>query len=159
MKEEKQQAEIVYISFFIAILCNFIPNPFIHNFGAFAFFGLVIVTYVLRHKADKESYTHSHMAFLIKTFWISSLVLLIGMVIAGLLGDHSIIHSAIDGAKRGIILSEKEIYAFMMQYGRANALLFTLTLTPSIIYFVARLVKGFMQAKKGNLIDNPKSWL
>lgn len=159
MEEIKQQALTIYSGFLLAIIFNFIPVTFVQTFGAFIFLGLIIAAYIMRSQAEKESFMYSHMSYLIKTFWISSLILLIGIIESYIFADHSIIYTTVNGVKNGSMLSETEINALLIEYIQANRLVFALTLGPSLLYLIYRTIKGIMLASKNTSIPNPKNWL
>ena len=158
IKEQKTVIQI-YGFFLMAIIFNFLPSTLFQTIGLFLALGLVISAYVIRRRAENGSLAHSHMSYLIKSFWISSLLLVLGTVASFFLADHSIIHDAVDQVAGGVIMSEEQIEMILMDYARANFLIFSAVLAPSVLYLTYRIVKGLILAKDKKPIKNLKSWL
>lgn len=159
MNKEQSNIVQIYAAFIVAILLNFVPSTTIQAFGGIFLLLIVIATYIYRARAEKQSLTFGHMAYLIKSFWISSLLLLIGIFGAYLLGDHTIIHNTVDRVTGGIMITEEQLDAIMMNYLKTNFIIFSVTISPSVFYLTYRVVKGLLLAKDGKNINKPKSWL
>lgn len=163
MNDETQKKEIsttiqIYGGFILAIILNFVPLVSAQMIGALLLFILVIATYIKR-KRTKSDFIKNHMSFMIKGFWVSSLMLLIGILAAYILGDHSVINGIMASVEDGQIITEPLMEAALMQYTRDNYLVFALCLTPPFIYLVARAWRGIMRAKQSAQFENPKAWL
>lgn len=158
---EKEQKTIlqIYYSLIISIICNVIPSTMVQTFGLIVFIAAFIACYYLRHKSDNEGLTYNHMQFIIKSIWISSLILLIGMVAAYFLADHAIIHGAVNHVTAGNFLTEAQIENIIMDYMKENIFTFIFTLMPCLIYLIYRLSKGIVHGQKQQVIQNLKSWL
>lgn len=159
MNKEQKNIFSIYFSFLLAVLLNFAPSVEAQFFGALLFFVMIIAAYVYRYKSDPDSLTRNHMIYLIKSFWISSLFLAIGMAAAAFLADNTIIHNAVNGAQNGFFFSEEEIHIMMMEYIRKNVWIFVGTISPSIVYLIYRVVKGTILTKKNQFVPNIKTWL
>ncbi|HPF78222.1 MAG TPA: hypothetical protein PLF01_02920 [Alphaproteobacteria bacterium] len=159
MNKEQSNIVQIYIAFIVAIIMNFVPSTAVQALGGILLLLIVIATYIYRARADKKSLTFGHMAYLIQSFWISSLLLLIGIFAAYLLGDHTIINNTVDRVMGGMMMTEEQLDAIMMNYLRTNFMVFSLTISPSLIYLTYRVVKGLLLAKDGKNINKPKSWL
>jgi len=99
------------------------------------------------------------MTYFVKSFWISSLALLVGIIFAAFLSDNTLIHNIVDSFTSGILLSKHEMNIVLMQYARKNIIVLLLTISPSIIYLFYRIIKGMILANKNQFIPNLKSWL
>ncbi len=148
----------VYISFLLALISNFIPSTMIQFFGGFLFIVTFFSAYIIRWKNKNESFKKNHMTFLIRTFWIGSLILVIGMLLSILLGDHTIINNTVEGIMNGIVFTYSELTVIMMNYARANIFVFGLCLLPSLIYLSYRLIKGMIKTYYHQEIEHLKSW-
>ena len=157
---EKEQKTIfqIYIGFAAVVIFNFIPSSAVQTFGGILFIVLIVAAYIYRAKAQNNSVMHSHMAYLIKSFWIASLFLSIGIAAALALADHSIIYDAVDGVINGQMISEAQMNQVLMAYLHDNLLIFSLTFGPSILYMAYRVMKGMIRVKKNQIIANPKNW-
>lgn len=158
MNKDQKTILQFYTAYIVAIICNIIPSSAVQTFGLILFIVIFIATYVLRGKSAKDSLIYNHMQFMIKSIWISSLILLMGMTAAYFIADHSIIYQTIESAKSGVFLTESQLNSILMDYMRANIFTFILTLTPSLIYLVYRFSKGVMYAKDGYVVPNLKNW-
>jgi len=157
---EKEQTNIlsVYIVFTAAVIMNCIPSTVISTLGFILLFVILIAIYVYRARSDKDSLRYSHMAFLIKSFWVSSLLLLIGMIAAYFLGDHSSVINAYESIFKGSYLTEEQINNILSTYLHDNLTVFLLTLGPSLLYLAYRIYRGVMLIKSNLPIPNPKNW-
>lgn len=158
---EKEQKNIIqiYSVYLVSIICSFLPFGVISSFGSLLFIIIFIATYIYIVKANEDSLTKNHMHYILKSIWISSLLLLIGIMAAYLLGDHSLIHQTMDSVKQGMFLTEEQINNLLMQYMMNNFLVFCTAFAPSLLYLFYRLVKGAIKAKDNLIISNLKSWL
>ena len=157
MKEQKNVIQI-YGFFITAIIFNFLPSVLIQTIGLFLAIAVIIAAYVLRGRSEQGSFQHSHMAYMIKSFWISSLFLALGTIAAFFLADHSIIHETVDTIMTGAILSEEQLKEILMNYARSNFLVFSAVLSPGVFYLTYRLIKGIIFAKDRKTIKNLKNW-
>lgn len=148
----------IYVAFILAVVLNFVPSVTAQTLGALLLFVMVVAAYVYRFKSEKGTMMHSHMLYLIKSFWISSLFMAIGIVLSIQFADHSVIHNAVETVKGGVFLSEEQIENIIMEYTKQNLLVFCATLLPAIFYLVYRCVKGIILAKKHRVLDDLQSW-
>lgn len=146
MRTNKDTAIQLYIGFIIAVICNIVPVSLVQSFGLILLLVILAATYIYRAKSDKSSITYDHTSFMVKQFWVSSLILLIGMGAAWYFADHTIVYNGWNAIQRGIILTESQINSFLKDYFFANIYLFLLTLTPSVIYLSYQLIKGMICA-------------
>ena len=120
---------------------------------------ILITAYIYRAKSEEETLQNSHSHYIIKTIWIFSLFLFIGIILAGLFSDNTALQNTIDNAKSGIMMSEAELENILANYFQNNFLVFALTIGPSFLYFIYRLYKGVTYAKNDTPITNLKSWM
>jgi uncharacterized membrane protein len=158
---EKEQKTIlqIYYALIASVILSVLPSSVSQTFGFILFIVIFMATYYFRHKSDEKSLTHNHMQFIIKSIWISSLILLIGMGPAYVFADHQIIYDALNHVRAGNFLTESQINSILMDYMKTNLFIFLFTLVPCLIYLVYRLCKGLAQAQKKEFIPNLKSWL
>lgn len=158
MEKDQKNTLHLYIVFIISLICNVIPSTAIQFFGALLFIVALIAAYFYRAKHNKNTLVYTHMHFLIKTVWISSLFLAIGILAAVILADHSLIHQTTDQVMNGMFLDEARLHSILADYTKTNLMIFILTLSPSLLYFLYRLVKGIMAVQDNKLMPNPKDW-
>lgn len=158
MSKEQNKLMSFYWLILISIIFNFVPSFVVQTMGLLMFLVFFIGLYIMRAFAQKSGLTFSHSHFIIKSIWISTFLLLIGAVVAGVLGDHTIINNAVDTIKNGTMISEQQFNSLIMQYGRTNFMLFLGALSPSVLYVLYRLAKGMKVLKRNENIANPKSW-
>jgi uncharacterized membrane protein len=168
MAFEKERKNIVafYILFAAGIVMDFIPFMGIEILGLCIATVTIVAAYIYRARASLDSLTYNHMSFLITTFWVSSLILLIGMAIATFwvfkLGDHAAILTIIEGMNNGVIFTENDLRAIFGGYVGTNMKLLLIaagtTLGPGLLYIVYRLWKGGRLAVKGDRVQSPSAW-
>ena len=150
---------MIYSGFLLALISNFIPVAAVQAVGGVLLLVLLVMAYIWRSGAVDGGYRHTHMCYLIRSFWIGSLFLVVGIVLAVLLADHSLIQGAVDGIAAGAYLEEEQINNILMQYTVDNLVVFALTLLPSLAYLAYRFLKGMVIANKEEPVTNIKSWL
>ena len=155
MKEQKTVIQ-VYGFFLTAVIFNFLPSLLIQQIGLFLAIAVIIAAYVLRSRSENGSFQYSHMAYLIKSFWISSLLLVLGTIASFFLADHTIINETVETISTGVAFSEDEMKVILMRYAQENFLIFSAVLAPSVLYLSYRIVKGMMLAKDRNPVKNLK---
>lgn len=159
MSKDQKTVLQIYIAYLASIIMSFIPSSPLSTFGTILFVIIFIATYYYRRKSSAGEFTYTHMQFILKTIWISSLILIVGMAAAYLLANHTIIYQTYESIKGGLFLNEDQINGLIMDYFRANIFVFLLTLSPSLIYLGYRFIKGIIFAKNNQKIENLKSWI
>lgn len=158
MEKDQKTTLQIYLAYIIAVICNVIPSSTVQTFGLILFIVIFAATYFYRGKSPADSFIHNHMQFIIKSIWVSSLILLIGMIAAYFMADHTIVYQTYETIMNGIFLTQDQINGFVMDYMRANIFTFVVTLMPSLIYLAYRLAKGILHARKGYIVPHSKSW-
>ena len=161
MSENKAQKKVtqIYAVLVAALVLNFAPMHILQIFGSILFIAAFIALYIYRANSEKDDLVHNHMTFLIRTVWIASLLLGIGILAAAALADHSSLENMMnDVMQTGIMPSHVEMQSLMLDYMRDNIGVLFLTLGPSLIYIIYRVGKGLTRALKGYRMPNPKGW-
>ena len=110
----------------------------------------VITAYIYRFKNRGDDIMQFHMRYLIRTFWWSSLILTVGIILFGCVvffnGDMSAINNLMASAERGIIPTESDVAAMQIRFIKANQFLILISaavcLLPYPIYLFYRIFKG-----------------
>ena len=155
---KKKQVAGVYILYIASIIMNLIPVFSIAFLGVLLFLVSFIANYILKYSADKQSMDYGHYAYMTKTIWIFSFLVLIGLVLSYFIGDHAVIINMMQSAQSGVIYSADEMMALSADYIKSNMVLFAYFI-PVTLHLIYRMAKGFYKAHKGLPIKNPKSWL
>ncbi len=158
MTQEQKKIITLYGLFIISVIFNFTPSQQINMIGSIIFIICFIALYIFRKRSKKSSLTYSHSSYIIKSIWVSSLFLFIGMIVAGIVGDHSIVQNTVDTLTNGEVLTEAEINSIMLEYTKANLLTFAVSLIPGIIYLLYRLGKGTKLCLQNTSITNHGNW-
>lgn len=159
MSKDQKIIIALYIAFIIGFISNFIPSSVIQMAGGLVFLIAIPVAYFIRSKNEEPSYNYTHTKFLIKTFWIASLILIVGIVAAIFWGDHTKINAVVDGMGQGISFTQDELNSVLRSYAFDNIITFSLCLGPSMIYLAYRVIKGLITAVNNQTINNLKNWL
>ena len=157
MIKEQQNMMALYIGFLISTILSFLPSYNLQILGFIFFFATLIMTYIYKYRSDINSFQYSHSKYLIKTVWIFSIFLLIGIIIAGTLADNSSINATMNNIMNGQMISEAELENILMGYMKQNAFLFFITIVPSFLYFLYRIFKGIKLIKNNSAVTNPKT--
>lgn len=158
MNKEQQNILTLYIGLIISTILNFVPIYSAQIFGAIFFLVLLIFSYIYKSQSEEASIQNSHARYIIKTIWIFSLFLLIGVILAGLFADNSAIQQTIDQVMAGVMMDETALESILSGYMKDNAFTFFVTIAPSFLYFFYRLIKGTLKIKNNNPMTNLKSW-
>ncbi|MBU6235729.1 MAG: hypothetical protein KGQ41_07785 [Alphaproteobacteria bacterium] len=148
-----------YVVLAIGMLTAFLPYRIVGIIGMVALVCGTIWAYRLR-KQDGELFKN-HASWMIRTFWISSLYFLIGMLVSS-----SIVSSNGDATVLSTItpeMTDEEMAAILLAYKEANKDLILITTLicfgPVMFFVLARFFIGYRKAEKDELIANLKTWL
>jgi uncharacterized membrane protein len=168
MHLEKERQNIVgfYILFAVGFVMDFIPFQSIEMMGLCIAIVTVFAAYIYRWRSPLSSLTYNHMSFLIATFWASSLLLLIGLIIATIwvyrAGDHTAIMNLIDAMNKGAVFTPYDMQQILHGYMGANMkVLVTSALTtlfPGFVYLAYRVWAGMRHALRGDNMPFPSAW-
>ncbi len=169
MDNTSQQKTIktLYAFLILSTILSFVPFIAAQFASLLLIMAVLLAAYIYKGKDAEDGLLFNHMTYLIRTIWICSAFLIVGIIGAGLYlytqGEHSLIHSAANQAANGVILSQAELESLTMQYMEVNKtplIIGTLVFVgPTIAYFIYRIVHGYSRAGNGYRIANPKSWL
>lgn len=157
-KEQKMITQL-YGAFVAAFVMSFIPVQIVSVFGNLLFLAVLIWAYILKAKAEKESLIENHTLYIIRTIWISSVFLGIGIVAASFMADNTAIHDFMEQMKAGYLPQENDIQNVLNRYYASNLHVFVMTLGPSVLYLIYRIGKGLTRATKGYRLAQPREWL
>lgn len=159
MNKEQQNILTLYVGLIISTILNFIPVYSAQIFGSIFFLVLLMFSYIYRSQSEEGSAQKSHTCYIIKTIWIFSLFLVVGIILAGLFADNSAIQQTIEKVMSGVMVNEVALESILAGYMKSNFLVFFFTIVPSFLYFFYRLIKGIIEIKNNNPITNLKNWL
>lgn len=136
------------------------------GFGMLASIGCAIWAYRLRRREDAHGLFSSHGTWLVRTFWLTSALTLVAIVLAGWViganGDGSMVE-AIQPALQNHTATPEQVEAAIRRFTEVNAgLLRYATLVcfmPVVLYVLARCIRGYRLAYDGKPLENAKSWL
>lgn len=150
-----------------SVFLQCVPWPFLQLAGLALMLGALLRAAQLRRASAPDSLTASHMTFLLRTVWMSGLFLILGFAGASAwfyaVGDHTLIHTAVDRILAGQIPREEEVVALLRDYKDANLRLLILASVfaagPAVLYFLYRTARGVARAAAGHRIAQPKALL
>lgn len=114
-----------------------------------AFVGLM-AAYFYRWRNKGDDMMVYNTSYIIRTVWISSLILTVGIILFACIiffnGDMSVVNTMMANAEKGIVPTEYDIYAMQHIFVQTNrALIITtalITLSPYPLYLIYRTLKG-----------------
>ncbi|MBE2190624.1 MAG: hypothetical protein KDJ26_01440 [Alphaproteobacteria bacterium] len=156
----------LYVLLSLGVVLGCLPDMTMQSYSALVIFVALILAYFFRARAKKDDLVWHHSTFVVRTIWIWSLFLLIGMMGAGYImqtqGDMSAVDRIMEAASSGIIPSEADIEAASQDYFSTNYDLILRTtlmwLAPAQVYAVWRIFKGLSRALKGYRVQNLRGW-
>lgn len=155
MDSETRDVTQIYGALAAAIILSCVPMVMTQSLALILFLAAIITAYVLRVRTETGSLTDNHMTYLIRTFWIFSLLFLIGMAVAAWYLTTELDLYRLQGILEVLISDQPTMTAdiWLLTYTTL------LTLGPGFVYFIYRLARGITRAIKGYRMPNPKSWL
>ena len=110
-------------------------------------------------KGENSDLSDNHSRFIIRTFWIGSLYLTIGIILAVMLADHSPVYQMVDQVMRNPrYLTQDMLNALFLEYAKVNWIVFLLTLGPSTIFFFYRFSYGLWLSYNSKTVPNCTAW-
>ncbi|HNQ92629.1 MAG TPA: hypothetical protein PKI93_06830 [Alphaproteobacteria bacterium] len=163
---DKNKNYILYISLLIGVVSGCMPHMTMQTVSAVVVFVALILAYFIRSREEEDHLVWHHATFVIRTIWIWSLFIVIGMVGAGFTVQMTADMSAIDALTarimEGMVPSEYDIEASTQAYLNTNYnLILTTTiawLAPAQVYALWRVYKGLSRAKDGYRVQNLRGW-
>ncbi len=163
---DKYKILVPYLILLLGVVTACVPDMTVQGYSMLLGLVSLILGYIFRSRAVEDDLVWHHATFMIRTIWIWSLFLSIGIVGAGYIvsiqGDMSAIQSLMDSANSGSIPSEAEIDAAGSTFFDTNFNLILKTtlmwLAPAQVYAVWRIYKGLSRAMNGYRVQNLRSW-
>jgi uncharacterized membrane protein len=160
-----QRIKGLYFSLGACVIMTSIPDMTVQNIGGVFSIVFLIATQMQRKKFDATSYEYNHATYIIRTFWIWSAALVLGMMIAGWIvsqkGDMSAIDALTNAAMDGQIPDEAAADQAAADYFQTNFSLIVSTtilcLSPAQLYAAWRIMRGYPYAARKEKIPNVKS--
>jgi uncharacterized membrane protein len=166
IEKEQKQVTRVYAAMVAMLIFSCISNPVLQVVAILLLFYVMFSAYSLRAGTPEDSMVRNHMTFLIRTFWISSLVFLVCAVPLGiwlwpkvdLNGLMALAQqagndpAALQSMGAGQIMAAAGISPGI--YRLCNLIL----IAPCMLYFIYRVAKGLARAMKGYRLNDVKSW-
>lgn len=164
---KQKKTNNLYLVLILSTVLSFVPFAIAQLASISLILAVLIMAYIYRAKDSDDGLLFNHMTYLIRTIWIGSTFLGIGVIAAGLYmyvqGDHTLIQDAANQAANGVMFSEEALIQLSSDYMNANKSVLILGtgvfVGPAILYFIYRIANGYSRAAKGYRIANPKSWL
>jgi uncharacterized membrane protein len=142
------------------------PMPVIAGIGFFAVMIGIVWAYRIRQKPSAGDLLYNHGRWMVRTFWISSLYMMIAMVLSSSIISSNADKTAIEGMAKALetgALSPQDIAAMVHAYLETNRTLMTVTTLicfgPIVFFVLARFFIGYRLAEAGRPIGNIKTWL
>lgn len=173
----------LYGAFGAGLLMTLLPSITFAIMASVFITGVLIAGYIMRGRVNRDSLTHNHATFIIRTIWLGTFYAMITVIIASIYMNLNLSFSelescAVSFASSGISLpqtgSAEEMNAMiqnMMGYIQpcldgflnANHTLFInsaiIAAAPIVVYFIIRFARGISRAMKGHRLGNPNSWV
>lgn len=164
---EKQKNLVLYIGLLLGVVVGCLPNGPAQGISAILVTGALVFGYVLRAQEKNDTIVAHHATFVIRTIWIWSVFLLVGMFGAGIMvqmsGDMRAIDELLGRIYSGAFPTIDDIRATTESYMADNYdLMLRMTivwLAPAQVYAVWRVVKGLSRALGGYRVKNVMGWL
>lgn len=139
-----------YFAFIFCIITSSVPQMTVQNLSLLLSLFLIITLYVIRRKWNKESAEHKEMSELIKTYWIWSVLFVVGIMAAGVLvssfGDMTAINAWTESVVNGAVVDEEEVERITAEYMDTN---FNLIITSTILSILPAQIFAILRVKSG----------
>lgn len=171
--KEQQQTLQIYAAFGTALILSLVPHIWAAGVSTVLGLGTLCAAYALRAGNEDGSLIENHMTFIIRTFWIGSLLILVTLGIGGFYMLSYIDHAPMMACAEKLLNATAEttnvanlsaqLEPCMETYIATNKITFIISgliiAGPVLAYFLMRYAKGFLRAKDGYRISDPLSWL
>lgn len=162
IEREQRQINRVYGAMVAMLIFSCVPTEIFQVVALVLLLYAVPSAYRLRARSAGDSMAWNHMEYLIRTFWISSLICLIGLAGYVLYVLATLDAAAIDGMFNSLMTSLNDSMTtgrFVMSDGlRRQGIAALIALAPSFVYFIYRIAAGLSRAVKGHRIGDVKTW-
>ena len=157
----QSKASGLYVAFGICVMMSCVPNMQVQDFALIFSSIFVTVIYRLRKKWAPDSLEYHHAVFIIRTFWMWSMLFLIGLIGAGImiyqLGDIHMLTdwatTATDRIAAGETNLDASLNTVIDDYFAKNfdliVRMLIIWLIPAQLYVGFGIAKGLSRAQKG----------
>lgn len=156
----------LYVLLLMGIVIGCIPFTSMQALSVVIDLIALVSAYSFRSKAQNDDLVWHHATFVIRTIWIWSLFLVIGVIGSSLFiqmnADMSAITDLINSVNSGMVPTESDIDLTMQKFMETNQDMMLRTtiiwLAPAQVYAVWRVYKGLSRAWVGYRVANLRSW-
>lgn len=165
--DDKEQRSIIiqiYAAFVIVILAHLYPVGIVGLIAVTVVIAVLIAAYYYKAKAEENSLMENHMIYVIRTFWIGSLYMMIFITIAALYMAPNLDVTILEGIRDGTITpySIEEVKALEKRFMVDNSTIIwngiLIAFGPTFLFFAYRCLNGLVRSVKGYRIGNFRSW-
>lgn len=164
--EDTAAAVRAYGMLVLGLILSLIPVMLVQGLGMTLLLVGIIYTYCIKAPAESKPITHNHRRWLIRTFWLSSILFIVGMVLLGsyiasnlnpeIMEQIQVLAQAENPDMEAIISLNQQLidenkgrvfWGTILAYG------------PGVIYMLARLIRGYRLLDGFKTVENVKTWL
>lgn len=164
----ESKVNILYVVFGLCVLANAVPDFDVQNFALIVTSVFMVVVYRLRKKWPAESFEHTHVVYVIRHFWIWSILFLVARLGAGyciyLNGDASMLttwyQSSSSGAALGMSQADMQtsLDTALDEYLRVNfdmmVRMALIWIIPAQLYAGGTIIRGLSLTQKSRPISS-----
>ena len=156
---EQKHVNRIYAAFAAMVIFLCVPSAVFSVIGILLLFYVMGNAYGLRKKYGEDSLVNNHMTYLIRSFWISSLFCLIGMIAAGIYIMETFDMNEFAASMTEAVAETMNTGQMVINGDMKKLIMVSIvTLGPSVVYLVYRVAKGVSRASKGYRIADVKGW-
>ena len=160
--KELKTVKKVYAALGVTLLAAFIPSTIAAIAVVLLLTGTLIAAYSIRRKSEPESLTANHMAYIIRSIWISSLVGAIATAIALVYVLSSYDPGPIQNCLNNVMGSPQGVDSCLSDFVATNKTVFIIgtiiAAIPVTGYSLWRLFNGSKAALKSVPVEKPQAW-
>lgn len=150
----------------MGLILTIVPLWFVSGFGALLLLVGIIYTYTIKRGLGDKPVSLNHRRWLIRTFWLTSLVMLVCIILAwgytSTYADNTPIENMMLGLEDGSMTPELAI-ELTREYQLVNKTVIkigdAIVAVPTVLYMLARMVRGYRLLDKHQAVANVKTWL
>jgi len=165
----------VYAAFAVSLILCTLPYTTAAVVCMIFLLGVLLAAYIIRWRADKDSFCHNHMTYIIRTIWISGLFASVTTAAGGayLIAyvDNAPLSNCIDmflGISPDKAASMSGLQAmeyfdpcmenFISTNWQVLMVSMAISAGPIMLYLLYRFVTGISRAMKGYRVAQPQAW-
>ena len=155
---EIKKCKTLYLALIISTIMMVVPLSATNIFAGAIWLCLVITAYYLRTGSGEYSLLRDHTTYIIRTFWIANLFLVLTSILSAAYLLNQLNNGQIDLAPLEPCVNGGNVADCSLAFNNSNRQIFVnsalIAIVPVIMYLLFRYIRGWRQISKGEMVNN-----